>query len=130
MLLLNFAHPLTENQLVQLHQLLKHDVADASLDVRDMKTQLDVSAAFVPEVVRLVERIGLSPEEWQRTPILVNLPSLNTIAALVIAELHGRTGHFPTVLRMRPILNSVPQQFELAELLNLQAVRDAARLDR
>jgi hypothetical protein len=60
----------------------------------------------------------------------VNLPSLNHIAACVLAELHGRMGYFPTILRMRPVAGSTPPQFEVAEIINLQAVRDQARTTR
>jgi hypothetical protein len=39
-------------------------------------------------------------------------------------------GYFPAVLRLRPVPDSNPPQFEVAEIVNLQAVRDAARLRR
>jgi hypothetical protein len=45
---------------------------------------------------------------------------------LVPAELHGRIGHFPTLIRMRPKHGSVTS-YEVIELLNLQTIRDAAR---
>jgi hypothetical protein len=61
---------------------------------------------------------------------LVNLPGHNAVAALVLAELHGRMGYFPAVLRLRPVAGTTPPQVEVAEILNLQAVRDRARLRR
>jgi hypothetical protein len=39
-------------------------------------------------------------------------------------------GYFPTVLRTRPILGLTPRQFEVAELLDLQQIRDTARKAR
>jgi hypothetical protein len=78
----------------------------------------------------LVDAVGLSPAEWQTTPLLVNPPSLNVIAVTLLAELHGRMGYFPAVIRLRPVAGSTPQQFEVAEILNLQAVREAARTRR
>jgi len=60
----------------------------------------------------------------------VNLPSLTPIAGLLLAELHGRAGYFPAVVRLRPASGSTPPQYEVAELLNLQAVRDGARAGR
>jgi hypothetical protein len=62
--------------------------------------------------------------------MLVNLPSLNVIAALLLAELHGRCGYFPAVLRLQPIPHTTPPQFAVAEILNLQQVREAARQRR
>ena len=52
------------------------------------------------------------------------------IAACVLAELHGRMGYFPTIVRLRPVAGSVSREYELAELIGLQDVRDAARLMR
>ena len=73
---------------------------------------------------------GLSPTDWQTLPLLVNPPSLNFIAVVLLAEIHGRCGYFPTVLRMRPVPGSTPPRYEVAELVNLQDVRDVARTRR
>ena len=35
--------------------------------------------------------------------------------------------YFPPVLRLRPVLGSLPPRYEVAEALNLQSVRDLAR---
>ena len=123
MILINFSHPLTSTHLAAIERLTDKKVER----VVDIKTQLDHERAFVEEARALVDSVGLSPEEWQTTPLLVNLPSLNVIAALVLAELHGRCGYFSAVLRLRPVSGSVPPQFEVAEILNLEAVREAAR---
>ena len=72
----------------------------------------------------------LSAHEWQTASILINPPSLNFITALVLAKLHGRMGYFPPVVRLRPVEDALPPRYEVAEILNLQAVRDAARLKR
>ena len=52
------------------------------------------------------------------------------VAALVMAELHGRCGYFPAVLRLKPVSDTTPLQFTVAEVVNLQVVRDAARHTR
>jgi len=49
---------------------------------------------------------------------------------VLLAELHGRCGYFPPCIRLRPAQGPVPPQYEVAEVLNLQAVRDAARQKR
>lgn len=123
MILLNFSHPLTTVQ--------RSDVAStcgqALERVLDVPTQLDPEQPFAPQVRQVVDSVGLHPVEWQSLPLLVQLPSLNVIAALVLAELHGRCGYFPAVLRLKPMPATTPPQFAMAEILNLQAVRDAAR---
>ncbi len=126
MLLLNFTHPLTADHLAQIATLTGQAVGR----VVDVPTQFDVSASFVTQVGALVDGIGLSPAEWQTTPIVVDPPALNVIAVTVLAELHGRMGYFPPVVRVRPVAGSLPPRFEVAEIINLQAVRDTARVTR
>lgn len=126
MLILNFAHPLSEGHIALIERLTEQKVEK----VVSIPVQFDNGQPFGPHLQKLMEKIELTSEEWQTKPILVSLPSLNTIAALLLAELHGRMGYFPPVLRMRPIANTTPTQFEVAEILNLQNVREAARKER
>jgi len=80
--------------------------------------------------VAMADAVGLTPQQWQTESILINLPSLNYSAVLLIAELHGRMGYFPPCVRLRPVKDALPPRFEVAEVLNLQAVRDGARRKR
>jgi len=126
MILLNFSHPLTADHLAQLEALTGRTVER----VVDVPVQFDVAVSFVTQVGALVDGIGLSPVEWQTLPILVNPPALNVIAATLLAELHGRMGYFPPVVRLRSVAGSLPPRFEVAEIINLQAVRETARAHR
>jgi hypothetical protein len=126
MILLNFSHPLTSAQLRRVEELTGQPVER----LVDLPVQFDSAHPFAPQLAALAARIPLSPAEWQTAPLLVNLPSLNFIAALLLAELHGRMGYFPPVLRLRPLAESLPPQYEVAEVLNLQKVRDASRGSR
>lgn len=123
MVILNFTHPLTASQTSALEQLSGQRIER----VIEVKTQLDPTQPFVAQASALIGSIGLTEAEWQTLPLLINLPSHNVIAALVLAELHGRMGYFPAILRLRPVPETTPPQFEVAEILNLQAVRDRAR---
>ena len=82
---------------------------------------------FAEQVRELVDGIGLTPEQWQTVPLLINPPAYNYVAVLLLAELHGRMGYFPACLRLRPVEDAVPPRFEVAEILNLQKVRNGAR---
>lgn len=126
MLLLNFSHPLSPEQLDRLAELTGQPIDT----VLSYPAQFDQSAPFIPQVEALIDRVPLTPEQWQTTPLLVVLPSLNYIAAIVLAELHGRMGYFPAIVRLYPIEGAVPSRFEVAEIINLQAVRDSARKKR
>lgn len=126
MILLNFSHPLTVEQIGRVESLTEQKVDQ----VIALSVQFDNDKPFELQLQELTTKIQLTSDEWQTKPILVNLPSLNIIAALLLAELHGRMGYFPPVLRLRPIVNTIPTQFEVAEILNLQNVRETARKER
>ena len=123
MLILNFTHPFTPEQVKQIETLIGKEVGE----VRHVPAQFDHAQPFAPQVVELADGCSLAPEEWQTTPLLVVPPALNFIAVVLLAELHGRMGYFPPVVRTRPVPGSVPPRYEVAEVLNLQAIRDAAR---
>jgi hypothetical protein len=126
MILLNYSHPLTPPQLAQIETLAGQKVER----VIEIHSQIDAQAPLAPQVVALADKAQLEPIEWQSAPIVVNPPSLNFVAVVLLAELHGRCGYFPAMLRMRPVPNSLPPQFEAAEIINLQSVRDDARKGR
>lgn len=123
MIILNFSHPLTEEHLQRVAELL----GQSHERLIEAKVQFDTGTDFVPQVAELVDSLGLSPQEWQNKPFLVVLPSLNYIAAILLAELHGLMGHFPTVLRLRPTKGTLITTYEVAEIINLEEVRQNAR---
>lgn len=124
MLLLNFTHPLP----AQLNRLAHGP--DSLLPRCASTWPIRPRPPFAEQVSALVNALGLSPAQWQTEPILVNPPALAPIAAVLIAELHGRMGYFPAIIRVQPVAGSTPSVYEVAEIINLQAVRDAARQRR
>ena len=73
--------------------------------------QFDHNQPYLPQLARVMENISLTAQEFQSAPILVNLPSFNAIAALVLAELHGRMGYFPPIVRLKPIEDTLPMKW-------------------
>lgn len=122
-LLLNFGHPLSESQLSQISL----QVGQTPDQVKNILTQFNIEQQFSEQVKNLVDQVGLSSDEWQVHPILINPPTLHTIALALIAELHGRMGYFPAIIRLKPLAETAPVQFEVAEIINLQSLRDTAR---
>ena len=117
MILLNFAHPLTRAQRTRIEEL-----GGGALErVVDVPAELAHQAPFGPQVAALADRCALSPAQWQTLPLLINPPSLNFIALVLLAEVSGRCGYLPTVVRVRPVPGSIPRRFEVAELVDLQA---------
>lgn len=126
MLLLNFSHPITDAQLAQITER----IGQPPTRMIEVMPQFDEQQPFGPQLAALLADIDLTPAQWQSEPILVVLPSLNFIAALLLAELHGRMGYFPPIVRTRPVAGVVPRRYEVAEILDLQAAREAARSQR
>jgi hypothetical protein len=125
MLILNFSHPITPEQRVQIESL-----ADTTIsDIRTIPVQIDQIQPLEQQIRSIVDATGLTPEEWQTLPLLINPPGYAPAAFVLLAELHGRIGHFPTLIRLRPKAGPITS-FEVAELLNLQTVRENARKQR
>ena len=125
MIILNFSHPLTDEQRARLAELAGAPIED----IRTIPVQIDQEQALEVQVRAIVDRTGLSPEEWQTRQLLINPPGYAPAAFVLLAELHGRIGHFPTLLRLRPRAGAVTT-YEVAELLNLQTIRDESRRHR
>ena len=125
MLILNFTHPLTNEQRAQIEALANTPIEE----VRTVRVQINQEEPLEPQIISIVDATGLSSEEWQTRPLLINPPGYAPAAFVLLAELHGRIGHFPSLIRLRPKAGPVTT-YEVAELLNLQAIREEARLRR
>jgi hypothetical protein len=126
MRILNFAHPLTPRQIDQITALTGAEPES----VTEIRVQLDLEPEFQAQIIALVDSLGISTENWQSGGWLIALPSLNYAAAVLLAELHGRMGHFPAMLRLRPVVGTLVTEYDVAEIVNLEAVRAAARTRR
>jgi hypothetical protein len=125
MLVLNFTHPLTREQCAQIEALAQ----DTIVEIRTIYVQINHTEPLGPQITDIINDIGLSCEDWQTQPLLINPPGYAQAAFVLLAEMHGRIGHFPTVVRLRP-KNGPITTYEVVELLNLQSVREAARVFR
>lgn len=125
MLILNFTHPLTKEQCTQIETLTQSTMAE----VRTIAVQIDQEAPLGPQIHKIVDTTGLSSEQWQTCPLLINPPGYAPAAFVLLAELHGRIGHFPSLLRLCP-RHGATTTYEVAEILNLQSIREIARVYR
>ena len=125
MIILNFTHPLTDKHKAQIEALAGMPIDE----VRTIPVQIDQSQPLIPQVSAIVDAAELSSQEWQTRTLLINPPGYAPAAFVLLAELHGRIGHFPALVRLRPKPGPVTS-YEVGELLNLQAVREDARKRR
>ncbi len=119
MILLNFAQPLPLDQLERLSRL----IGQAIDEVRQPAAVSEPAAPIDQQARRLIDALALTPEQWQSAPLVAVLPAPEALALAVLAELHGRMGYFLPIVRLA-------EHVEVAEVLNLQAIRDAARVQR
>lgn len=123
MLILNFSHELTHSQRAQIRALTGKRLSR----IKEYAVQFDDQQSFTDQLQALMSQIPLS--YLQSPSLLVNLPSLNYIAAGVLAYLHAIRGHFPPVVVLRPVPGSLGE-FEVTEILYLQEFRDIIRPQR
>jgi hypothetical protein len=126
MIVVNFSHPLTNEQCAQI----EHEAGQPVERVISVPAQFDENLSFLEQVRALIEGAGLTAEEWQTLPLVIVPPSYAPIVALLLASLHGLAGHFPTVVRLRPRADSPVPAYDVAELLSLENVCGAARRER
>ena len=126
MLILNFTHPLTSEQRAQIEALAHTSIEE----VRTIPVHIEQAEPLEPQITAIVNAVGLSSEEWQTRPLLINPPGYAPAAFVLLAEIHGRSGHFPALIRLRPVPGSTPTIYEVAELVNLQTIREEARRRR
>ncbi|GHO49666.1 CRISPR-associated protein Csx15 [Ktedonospora formicarum] len=125
MIVLNFSHPLTLAQQEQIERLAGRTIEE----VRTIPVQIDQEQPMEPQIVTALEMVHLTTEQWQTFPLVINPPGYAPASMVLLAELHGRIGHFPVFIRLRPRHGTVTT-YEVAELLNLQIIRDNARKRR
>jgi hypothetical protein len=123
--ILNFGHPFTETQLAEMTEHL-----DQGYEVQDIRMQIDRKRPLVDLIKEIVDGIGLTSEEWQTHPLVMNPPGLAPLALGLIAEIHGRCGYFLPMVHIRPVDGAMPPRYEVAEIVNLQSLREEARTRR
>jgi predicted HTH transcriptional regulator len=124
--IVNFTHPLNDIQQkaieFELNCIIEEEI--------NHQVQFDQSRPFRHQATDAIDHIGLRPRIWQSGDVVVNLPGLSAAAAAVLADLHGRIGHFPPVIRVRSLDQASPVVYEVAEIINLQAIREESRKTR
>lgn len=124
-LVLNFSgHPVLPGQQEAIRRFLHWPSVDV-IDVLFGNVPEDEN--FVSSVTNALENVELSAEKWQTTPLVVIPAGYAAVWSVVLAELHGRLGYFPDVVRLRPAKTVSNEKFEVAEIMNLREVRHNSR---
>jgi hypothetical protein len=126
MILINFAYPLNQQQRKNIEALLSQEISQ----VIHRPVNFDNEQPFKDQVEELLEDSNLPVEGLMTHPVAVILPSHSFIAGLVLVGLHGRMGRFPAVIRFKPKAGSLPLVYEVAEVVDLQQMRETIRQKR
>ena len=124
--ILNFSHPLTEQQLSDISAA----IGVLSPEVIDVPVQFDTDLPFVTQMTGMIDALSVDAGTWQTETWLMVPPALSFITVLVLAELHGRTGGFVSIVRLRPDHSGGSTRYQFAEIINLNQVRQQARTRR
>lgn len=124
-LIVNFSgHPVLPGQKKAIEKLM-HWQGTEVIDVPLGNVPED--RHFVVAIEKAVDSIDISPKEWQELPMVVIPAGYSAVWAIVQSILHGRLGHFPDVVRLRPSSPLSAEKFEVAEIMNLHQVRHQSR---
>lgn len=121
-IVLNFAHLISSDAREGIAEQVGDDP-----DVRNVRVQLDPTAPLALQVEEVIAGVGLTPEEWATSSLLVVLPGMAVAAGLVLAAIHGRRGGFVPVVHL---VRGDDGVFRLGEVVNLSEARETARLAR
>lgn len=125
MIVINFAHVISEQQQQQIETLTGQPITKLIA----LPVQIDNQQPLMAQVEALLAGVELTQAEWE-SGILINPPGYAPIVPLVLAHIHGRAGHFPAMIQIRPVANSTPTRYEVADVINLQSIREQARRQR
>jgi hypothetical protein len=124
-LVLNFsAHPVLPGQ----QAAIRARQGWPSLEVLDAQVgSVSEGRDFVQAALRCIAGLELLPDEWQTYPLVVVPAGYTPLWSVLLAELHGRMGYFPDIVRLRPAPREAGEKYELAEILDLRQIRARGR---
>lgn len=127
-LVLNFsAHPVMPGQ----RQAIQAKMGWPTLEVIEARLgNVPEDRDFVSEVLEYVAQIDLLPAEWQTCRLVVVGAGYAPAWSVLLAELHGRLGYFPDLVRLRPALAWSDEKYEVVEIVSLREIRNQARARR
>jgi hypothetical protein len=81
--------------------------------------------SYYDQLDQVISKISLTKAELEGPSVLIRLPGNSEISAMLLSKLHGIMGHFPTILRLRKII-----EYEVVDIVDLQDLRDRSRPER
>lgn len=121
MIILNLAEPLSAEDASAIAALAGRRLRG----VQSFQPKFSDDLPLAPQVRNFVDLMGYSPKDWQTMSMVICLPQDPVAAALFVAEVAGRRGRTPTIVRFRTDANTGKR--EPSELISLHEVRKEAQ---
>ena len=128
MRILNFSYTLTETQEKQIQKLLNlNDDEWQEVDIRRIEARLNIDKDMQKQIERILASIPMSLKEWQAKPVMIVPPPIAHSAILIAVGIFSICGYFPPIIRRKKQQNTLPPQFVVAEIIELDAFKNKAR---
>ena len=124
MILINFGAPFRPLQISQAEALLHEPITR----VVDLTVNVDPDQEMLAQFKKIMGKLKLINADLRAEPVVVNLPQQNYLSVMILAELHARMGYFPTFIRTRMTSSGMLPYYEVAEVIDLQAIEDDLNL--
>jgi len=118
-IVLNFSHDFNEQQSEEIARLVGDEWGIQTVGGLSRQYRYNTAEELSEQVREQVAAAGISPWAWQNCKIVVNLPAHSGGAMVALAEMHGRMGYFPTVLR----IERAEDGFHFTEAIDLEKLR-------
>jgi hypothetical protein len=112
MILINFSHAMTAEQIRQVEEMMKR----GPVQLVDIPCQMDLDKPLAPQVRKVYEQ-SLPYLIGDRSTILVHLPGLSTVAVLLMEHMRVGLGYRPFIVIMRRNSISPVGAFDVVEIL-------------
>lgn len=124
MTILNLASPLSSDDLSMISALCGRKARR----VVDLGHAFSETEPLAPQVRALLDTLGFTSSDWQKQSIVVNLPADSVASTLIVADIAGRRGRTPSVIRWKSSGNR--GRMEPFEVISLHEIRKEARHQR
>ena len=128
MIILNFSHPLTDYQKEQIRKKLSMPVSEwkKSKIVR-VDCYINIDRSLPSQINKILD--GLPAKVWHQHIAFVPPPIAHS-AILIMISIRERCGYYPQSIRIKREKKSLPPQYVVAEVIDLNSFRETSRAKR
>ena len=128
MIILNFSHPLTDNQKEQIRKKLSVSIKEwHESKILRINCYINIDRPLSEQINNILDNI---PENVWHKHILFIPPPIAHSAILITISIRERCGYYPQSIRIKRERKSLPPRYVIAEVINLNDFREQSRAKR